>query len=255
MFAFSSLSFFLLGLIFGSFANVLGMRESITSSSKGRSYCPICLHTLRPIDLIPVLSFVFLKGKCRDCFQPISLYYPIVEITTGLLFLFSYLATESIFQALLLSCISVVCVALVICDMRTQTIPDSFIYILSIFCVLYAYIFLDIYISFLFALLFAGLYFFLWLCTKGKGMGIGDGLVALPLGLLLQDIGEVVTAFFVSFWIGVLYVGVCGAIRYISGKRKLFDRGEKIAFLPFLCISIAFVVFADLSLQALYFKL
>jgi len=54
--------------------------------AKGRSYCPKCHHTLAGYDLVPVFSFLFLKGKCRYCGKPISWQYPIIELITGLIF-------------------------------------------------------------------------------------------------------------------------------------------------------------------------
>jgi len=57
------------------------------SALRGRSFCPKCGHVLSWIDLIPVLSFLFLRGKCRYCSKKISIQYPLVELTTGLLFL------------------------------------------------------------------------------------------------------------------------------------------------------------------------
>ncbi len=78
---------FILGLFIGSFLNVLVDRlpreESI---AKGRSHCEFCKHTLAWYDLVPVFSFIQLKGKCRYCRSPLSYYYPIVELTTGILF-------------------------------------------------------------------------------------------------------------------------------------------------------------------------
>jgi prepilin signal peptidase PulO-like enzyme (type II secretory pathway) len=85
---------FLFGLIIGSFLNCVIYRLALPNFSlknlgglKNRSYCPHCKHLLSWQDLIPVFSFIFLKGKCRYCQKPISLQYPIVEISTGLMFL------------------------------------------------------------------------------------------------------------------------------------------------------------------------
>ena len=79
---------FLLGLAVGSFLNAFMYRmEQGESALKGRSYCPHCKHTLAWYDLIPLLSFALLQGRCRYCEKSISLQYPIVELVTGLLFL------------------------------------------------------------------------------------------------------------------------------------------------------------------------
>ncbi len=78
---------FVFGLVVGSFLNVVIFRlETGEGIVKKRSHCMSCGHTLRWYDLVPVLSFIFLRGKCRDCGKPISWQYPIVEISTGALF-------------------------------------------------------------------------------------------------------------------------------------------------------------------------
>jgi prepilin signal peptidase PulO-like enzyme (type II secretory pathway) len=87
---------FISGLCIGSFLNALIYRlyqeEKI---SVGRSYCPKCKKQLKKRDLVPVLSFIFLTGKCRYCKQPISWQYPLVELLVGFLFLFTYLKVDS----------------------------------------------------------------------------------------------------------------------------------------------------------------
>ena len=83
----NTLLIFLAGLILGSFYNVAGLRipakESIVMP---RSACPSCGHTLAPLELVPVISYLVLKGNCRKCGKRISPLYPIIELMTGLLF-------------------------------------------------------------------------------------------------------------------------------------------------------------------------
>ena len=84
----ASVFIFLLGLVIGSFLNCVVYRLNEKKSFvSGRSFCPECKHSLAWYDLVPVFSFVFLKGKCRYCGKPISWQYPIVEISTGSIFL------------------------------------------------------------------------------------------------------------------------------------------------------------------------
>jgi leader peptidase (prepilin peptidase)/N-methyltransferase len=83
---------FVLGLSIGSFFNVLILRYNPegrlfdVERLKGRSHCPFCGHTLSPLELIPILSFLFLKGKCLNCHHKISFFYPLTEVLTGLVF-------------------------------------------------------------------------------------------------------------------------------------------------------------------------
>jgi len=95
---FFNLVIFIFGLLIGSFLNCLIYRlEKKENFLKGRSYCPHCHHQLNWSDLIPILSFIFLKGKCRYCKKKISWQYPLVEITTGLLFLSLFIVHCSLF--------------------------------------------------------------------------------------------------------------------------------------------------------------
>lgn len=80
-----------LGLVLGSFYNVVGLRiPEGQSIVRPRSHCPRCKRTLSTLDLVPVLSFVFLKGACRGCGSKISPFYPIMELATGLLFMLAF---------------------------------------------------------------------------------------------------------------------------------------------------------------------
>src|SRR3989338_3394559 len=82
----SSIFLFIFGTAIGSFLNVLIDRLPREESINGRSHCEYCKKTLSPLDLVPVLSFLFLKGKCRYCGRKLSWQYPGIEILTGLLF-------------------------------------------------------------------------------------------------------------------------------------------------------------------------
>ncbi len=78
--------FFLYGLLIGSFLNVVVLRLQKEESLGGRSYCPSCKHQIRWYDNVPLLSFLILRGKCRDCKVKISIQYPLVELGTGIIF-------------------------------------------------------------------------------------------------------------------------------------------------------------------------
>ena len=81
---------FIYGLLLGSFYNVVGYRipNNLSIVSPG-SFCPKCNHKLKWYELIPVFSFLIQKGKCRKCGSRISLFYPVIELTTAILFLVS----------------------------------------------------------------------------------------------------------------------------------------------------------------------
>src|SRR4051812_148795 len=82
---------FVLGAVLGSFFNVVGLRVPEKQSIvRPRSHCPSCKRTLDAKDLVPVLSYIFLRGKCRSCGSRISAVYPAVELATGLLFMLAF---------------------------------------------------------------------------------------------------------------------------------------------------------------------
>lgn len=125
--------FFIIGICLGSFYNVLGMRIPLKQSIiKPKSHCENCKHELKWYELIPILSFFIQKGKCRVCKTKLSLFYPIIELSTGILFLVSFysfgFSLDLIIALLLVSLFMVVIVS----DISYLIIPDSFILIPSI---------------------------------------------------------------------------------------------------------------------------
>ena len=118
--------FFIFGTLFGSFYNVVGYRlprgESIAYPP---SHCPKCGHRLSPIELIPIFSFLFQKGKCKNCSVKISWFYTIFEFLTGLLFSICYLVFGlTIDLVIALTFISMLLIV-IISDYQTMTIPDE----------------------------------------------------------------------------------------------------------------------------------
>jgi prepilin signal peptidase PulO-like enzyme (type II secretory pathway) len=92
MLVFWSIVIGLFGLMIGSFLNAVLWRLKVRKSFlRGRSMCPRCRRTLKPVELIPLVSFILLRGRCRRCHKPISWWYPGIELMTALLFLASWL--------------------------------------------------------------------------------------------------------------------------------------------------------------------
>ena len=124
--------FFLLGTIFGSFYNVVGYRvpkgESLLYPP---SHCTKCNHKLGPLELIPIFSFLLLGGKCRNCKDKISWFYPLFEFSAGALFAISYLvfgiSLECLYSIVFISMLLI----LIISDYQTMIIPDSVLIVFS----------------------------------------------------------------------------------------------------------------------------
>lgn len=236
---------FVLGTIAGSFINCLAWRINQEETILGRSYCPKCKHTLSSFDLFPILSFAFLKGKCRYCKEKISWQYPLVEILTGLAFVFVYHYTgfdlltfdlqnikfyELIFRWLL----SMLLLTAFIYDLKYFIIPDGITFSAITLTVLWIIVgfFAGYYtkmqvLSFLFAGLGSSFFLFcLWFFSQGKAMGFGDVKLAFLLGLFL-GYPVIIPALFASFFIGAL----TGIVLIFLRKKKM--RSE-VPFGPFL---------------------
>jgi leader peptidase (prepilin peptidase)/N-methyltransferase len=116
---------FLFGLMVGSFLNVCILRipreESIVLPP---SHCPTCGASIEPYDNIPVVSWLVLRGRCRNCKTPISLQYPAIELLTGLLFLACYLAFGLSVEALKWGVFAALMVVLTVTDLRERILPD-----------------------------------------------------------------------------------------------------------------------------------
>jgi len=233
---------FILGTIAGSFLNCVIYRlEQGQSFLKGRSHCPQCKHTLSWQDLIPVLSFLFLKGKCRYCKKPISWQYPLVEISTGLIFLlisnFQFLISKQflIFNFLNLFYYWIIAAFLIIIfvyDLKHYIIPDKVVYPAIILVLIFNLQFLifNQFSIFKFSILsaFGAALFFLAivLVSRGKWMGVGDIKLAFLMGLLLGW-PDILVALFSAFFIGA----IIGTGLIAAGRKKL---SSEIPFGPFL---------------------
>jgi leader peptidase (prepilin peptidase)/N-methyltransferase len=121
----ASIFFFLLGIVMGSFLNVCITRipEDVSIISP-RSRCPKCEAAIKPYDNVPVFAWIWLRGKCRACGEPISVMYPLVELVTGLLFVAAFLEygiTQATVKWLFFTCLIIV---LTITDLRVRLLPD-----------------------------------------------------------------------------------------------------------------------------------
>ena len=244
---FISFIVFILGLSAGSFLNCVIYRlEENKSFLKGRSFCPYCKHLLSWKDLIPVLSFIFLRRKCRYCGAKISFQYPLVELGTGLLFLLVFWRSgfrlDLTFGFLIL--ISCFLIIVFVYDWKHYIIPDKIIYSLIGITFLYRFLGMKRLVGYselgiknfiLSAFLAAGFFLTLVLISKGKWMGMGDVKLAFFMGLFL-GFPLVLGALFFSFLIGAL-VG----IGLILLKKKSFK--AEIPFGPFLVLGVLIALF------------
>ncbi len=244
---------FILGLFIGSFLNCIIYRlKRGESFLKGRSFCPYCKHTLSWKDLIPLFSFIILKGHCRYCKKKISLQYPLVELFTAFLFtssLFlpfpSILVTGAmaIVTRIFLLIIFSFLILIFVFDLKYYSIPDKIIYpaiLISFLYLLYfSFFVLHSFSYFLYSLFstfcFAFFFFSLWFFSKGKAMGFGDWEVVVFLGFFL-GFPKILICVFFAFFLGA----IVGAILVLLKKKTL---KSEIPFAPFLVISALISLF------------
>ena len=234
---------FLFGLVFGSFVNALVWRlrkqdelsnrekakKSVSKKTqrglseysilKGRSMCTDCGHVLASKDLIPVFSWLSLKGECRYCHKHISWQYPLVEILTALLFVVSYIfwpyALNGVWWLAFAAWLGIVVVfvALTVYDMRWQELPDKLVGVaISLSIVLSAIIFIHGIVGWngllqvlLSVCIIFGLFWVLFQISDGAWIGGGDVKLAIALGLIVSLPIRAMLVIFISSFVGTLF--------------------------------------------------
>lgn len=230
---------FLIGIFLGSFLGVVIDRVPQKKTILyGRSACDFCGHTLSAFDLVPILSFISLRGKCRYCHKKLSFLYPSFEIFTGIVFAGFYLflgqpTTLLPFLSYLLLCgIFLTFFALFMTDLQRGVLPNGLI-IFDLILVLFSlFIALPVQqmLPYILSGISAGTFFlFIILITKGKGMGMGDMKLAFLIGFFL-GFPHILVALYAAFLTGA---GVA-IILIVVGKKKF--RGGTISFGPFLIL-------------------
>ncbi len=251
-----SLSFFfafVFGLIIGSFLNVVALRFGIRKVTKGRSMCFSCGKVLTALELIPLFSFLFLKGKCYKCKTPISWRYPLVELGTGLMFGLTALVAENISYFLFFGTVFSVLIVISLYDAKHKIIPDSlsftfgclgFVYYLVTFAGQYASVESLLH---LIAGPFLFLPFFLvWFLSGGAWMGLGDAKLAVGIGWLLGLAGGL-SAVIIGIWAGAIWSVTLMLLQKARARKQLTMKSE-IPLAPFLILGtfISFLIQPDI---------
>lgn len=247
---------FFLGISLGSFLNVLIDRLPYGETVfYGRSHCDHCKHKLAWYDLIPFLSFVILKGRCRYCHRSLSVQYPMVELVTGVLFVIvGIMNHESGIRGIITISYDLFIVSSLIVifltDFKYGIIPDKIVFPSIIVSLVYLFInhkslFINHFASAVVACLF---FFLLFAITKGRGMGFGDVKLSFLLGLFL-GFPAIVIAFYASFLTGAVI-----SIILVLAKKVRFK--GTIPFGPFLVAGTLLAYFrADSIIKMLRFYL
>ncbi len=241
---------FVLGAVVGSFLNVVIYRLGSGRSFGGRSGCLSCGKILGPLELVPVVSFLFQKGKCRACKTTLSWQYPLVEFVTGVLFLLIYLKQLPLTYTVFMWGVVSLLLVIVVYDLRHTIIPDELSIGLGVAAFLSLFIewtelsiqiphFQEIIAGPVFALPL----FLFWFVSGGRWMGLGDAKLMLGLGWLL-GLEQGIAAFVLSFWIGaavslliILFQRLSpDGISQLFGTARRFTIKSEIPFGPFLIL-------------------
>lgn len=273
--------FFVLGTLIGSFLNVVIYRYNSGKSIFGtreRSICFSCGKTLSWRELIPVLSFLFQKGRCTACKAKISWQYPLVEIATGVLFaalfakyfpsnlvfgIYAYLPAKVLGEIAFLFALQLVIwsilVVITVYDFRHKIIPDGLVYAFSVLSLAVAIFFPGTVGGSVWTAIFTGVGFFcffggLWLVSGGRWLGFGDAKLVLGVGFLLGLV-KGVSALVLAFWIGAaVSIGILGLAHLaiplgrLRGQTKALTMKSEIPFAPFIILGTLIAFFWNIDI-------
>lgn len=221
---------FLYGITIGSFLNVciyrIPLKESIVF---GRSHCIKCKENIKFYDLIPVFSYIALKGRCRFCKKKINIRYPIIELINGVLFIIAFLKFGLSFNMVYYSLLSSILLVIAVIDFEHEIIPDRLLITAFAFGIIYNIFFGD-YISVIIGFLAVSLVLYLIAILSKGGIGGGDIKMMAAFGFCLGW-QKIVLALFLGSFVGSVAAIYMMAFKNYSGKTK-------IPFGPFLAIGI-----------------
>lgn len=244
--------YFIFGAAIGSFVNVIVNRLHVAPILKGRSKCLSCGHTLSFFDLIPIVSHLFLRGKCRYCHAPYGIESLVVESFYGIVFALLYHTVIS-WQPDVLSMVLwgsyytvlfIVLGVMALYDKKHMYIPLVF---LLTYCVLTCGMLLLRYnveasdIVLLGPLLVSLPFLLLWLFSKGRAIGFGDVVLFAGIGAFFGVL-EGFSVILFSVWIGAV-VGVYLYMTTSKDKRKNME----IPFVPFIVLGFLLVLFTGMT--------
>ena len=247
---FKIIAVFILGLIFGSFGQVVMERGENKKSLNGRSKCDSCGKKIAWYDNIPLLSYVFLQGRCRSCGEKISWRYPATELLFGVVFvlvawqkgfIFGWLDQKELIDTIFYLAISFVLLVILIWDLRYMIIPDGLVVgglVLAVIYFGYQYLispdFLmsintDLTRNFLGGLIVGGFFYFLFMISRGRWIGGGDVKLGFSLGFL---VGWKMSYLFLM----LAYISGAVPAVYLLLTKKVTAK-TKIPFGPFLILA------------------
>ena len=248
MFIYLSILFFIVGTIFGSFYNVVGYRVPLGQSLLyPSSHCTNCNHKLAPYELIPIFSFLFLGGKCHNCKQKISWFYPIFEFLSGLSFILSFMIFGLTLECLLSILFMSMLIIIIISDYQTMIIPDEILIVFTVLILIVEFLIggfpkvgislLNGVGSFIFMLLLKLFGDFIF---KKESMGGGDIKLLGVYGIVLGFSISIVSVFLAAI------IGLPISLIILNKKKS-----HEIPFGPFLAISAMILFLCKIDFNTL----
>ncbi len=236
--------FFILGTYMGSFYTVVGLRLPKNEPFiLARSKCDECKHTLSLLDMIPLLSYIFLRGRCRYCKSKIDILSTYIEFFTGLLFLVAYYSFGISVELLLAIGVVSLLVIIIVSDLTYLIIPDEVLIFFGIYFIIIQFLLSGI--SGVLYHLGVGLFLFVIMYLimivgnkvfKKESMGGGDVKMMFIFGLVLDPLLGALTIFLGSLFALPISIGL-----YLSKNEKVIPFG------PFLLLGFAFIFFTKIT--------
>lgn len=240
---------FVFGTLLGSFYNVVGYRlpKGLSLVKPSGSFCPKCNHSLRWYELVPIFSFLIQKGKCRKCKCNISLFYPCIELLTGILFTISYILFGFSPEFLIAAIISSFLVIVIVSDINYLEIPDEVTIFFSILVIVINFAFFGVSYglrSILYALFLFGTMYLIMLVGnqlfKKESLGGGDIKLMFFVGTILNPINGMFQIFLSSFIALPISLYV-----YLKKKNKIIPFG------PFILLALLIIYLLQIDIMSI----
>lgn len=255
--------FFIVGTCLGSFYNVLGLRvPNKESIIKPRSHCPNCGHTLSVLELIPIISFLCLKGKCKNCKENISPLYPFNELFCGILFAVSFYSWGFSLELIVALAISSFLCMVIASDLTYLVIPDGFIVTIGLIISIVRFIqygLVDGLVCLGFGLFSFGLMYLIMIFGSKifhkEAMGGADVKLMFIVGLVTAPIFSQVTTgeLFLNILMPLLVIVIASVLALPSSLYLYAKQQENvIPFGPFLVVGLLIVYFTKVNITDVF---
>ena len=223
---------FLYGIVIGSFLNVCIYRiPKGESVAKEHSHCMSCGYRLRWYDLIPIFSWIFLRGKCRKCGERISVQYPLVEVCNGILYVIIFMINGYSMESILYCLMTSALLVLSVIDIRTYEIPVGINLFLLVIGALHFILDRENWISYLAGMFAVSILLeVIFLISKGRAIGGGDVKLMAAAGFILGW-KEIILAFVIGC--------IAGSVIHLL-RMKLSGADKVLAMGPYLSAGILF---------------